>query len=398
MDASLYVHIPFCSSKCAYCDFFSLPRKNWTDFASYISAVYSEIAFYRSQFGIKKWSSVYIGGGTPSVLPPDFVKMLFENIFSNAPPKKNAEITFEANPESLTADLLLVLERVGVNRISLGLQSLSDKALSSVGRTSSAETGLNALSLLEEKWSGSVSVDFIASLPFQKKDDFLFQFDEISRFSKINHVSLYSLTIYEETPLFEKIERNEIPFDEDYSDSLWILGREKLEKLGFFQYEVSNFAKKGFESVHNSSYWLQKNYVGVGTSSSGTLYDFEKCSAFRWTNVKNVASYVDFWNQKPRDFEKIPREIEILDKKTLEFEFLMTGFRLLSGVSGTEFFARFGFSILDRKNSEGIVFSKTFEKWENRALAARISKKGDERFFLTKNGILFLNAFLEELL
>ncbi len=346
----------------------------------YAKAVSNEAAFYAEQNKINFWRTVYVGGGTPSVLSKNDVKTL-SSILRKTPPKKNAEITFEANPESVSSEFLDSILDFGANRISLGIQALDDDALSFVNRHSREKNSLDALSLLENVWCGRVCIDFIAGLPFQTENSFKNQFQKIVQFKKIDHVSLYALTVEEETPLFQKIESGKIDYSEEKSDSLWILGRNLLEKNGFFQYEISNFAKKNCESKHNSAYWEQ-------------LYDWKNRSAIRWTNTKNLPLYIDFWTNPPFDFSKIPREIEVLDEKSLEFEFFMLGLRMRKGVFEKDFFERFGYSIWERKNSNGVPFYETFDEWKKEKKCGF----ADGRIFLNRRGILFLNRFLSEIL
>lgn len=422
MDSSLYIHIPFCRQKCDYCDFFSIAEKDrkgkQNDVSDdYIRAVLNEARFYADFYKIKKWSSVYLGGGTPGILSEKQLFDLITGALKAVPNPEKCEVTVEVNPENVTEEKLKILEKAGANRISMGIQALDDKALRAVSRKSDVKTVLNALSLLEKFWNGRLSVDFIAGLPLQTYKSFENQFKILDDFKKIGHVSLYTLTVEENTPLWKKIEDGIVKFSEDKADKMWILGRNILEKKGFFQYEISNFARSGFESAHNSSYWKQKNYIGAGSGAVGTVYDFCSKTALRWTNTLSVAAYVDFWekfdekrlfdsdgfelkveNLESREILKNAlkkiRKTENLDKETLEFEFLMTGFRMAKGVSSKEFFERFEKNLEERIGAENGVFAR----WKKKRLA-RAEKRGDDTIYsLNRRGILFLNQFLEELI
>lgn len=423
MDSSLYIHIPFCRQKCDYCDFFSIAEKDrkgkQNDVSDgYIRAVLNEARFYAGFYKIKSWLSVYLGGGTPGILSGNQLFDLITGALNAVPNPEKCEVTVEVNPENVTEEKLKILEKAGANRISMGIQALDDKALRAVNRKSDVKTVLNALSLLEKFWNGRLSVDFIAGIPSQTYKSFENQFKILDEFKKIGHVSLYTLTVEENTPLWKKIEDGAVKFSQDKADKMWILGRNILEKKGFFQYEISNFARPGFESAHNSSYWKQKNYIGAGSGAVGTVYDFCSKTALRWTNTLSVAAYVDFWekfdekrffdskefgfkdfeNAESREilsnaFHKI-RKTENLDGETLEFEFLMTGFRMAKGVSSKEFFERFGKSLEERIGAENGVFAR----WKKKRLACA-EKCGDDTIYsLNRRGILFLNQFLEELI
>ena len=416
MDSSLYIHIPFCRQKCDYCDFFSIAEKDrkgkQNDVSDdYVLAVLSEARFYAELYGIESWSSVYLGGGTPGILSGGQLFSLINGALKSVRRSEKCEVTVEVNPENVTEEKIRILEKAGANRISMGIQALDDKALRAVSRKSDVKTVLNALSLLEKFWSGRLSVDFIAGLPGQTCRSFENQFKILDEFKKIDHVSLYTLTVEENTPLWKKIENGEVRFSADKADRMWISGRKILEKKGFFQYEISNFSRPGFESVHNSSYWKQKNYIGSGSGAVGTVYDFGSKTALRWTNSLSVPAYVDFWENSfsaffkaeskrtesfglfQKELQKV-RKIENLDKKTLEFEFLMTGFRMLKGVSSKEFSCRFGESLEKRLGTEDGVFAA----WKKRRLARAEKKGGDIVYSLSRRGILFLNQFLEELI
>lgn len=395
MEASLYVHVPFCRSRCAYCDFFSTVPGRGADFAPYVSAVANEAEFLARRHGIASWRTVYVGGGTPSVLPPGSVRSLFAGLFRSVRPAVGAEVTFEANPESVSAELLSALSECGVNRLSLGVQSLDDGALRAVSRLATSSDVRRALSLVSSSWRGRVSVDFIAGLPRQPWGAYRRQFAEVAEIPQVDHVSLYALTVEEGTPLERSIRSGATEHSEEMADWRWIAGRGILERLGFSQYEVSNFSRRGGESRHNCAYWRQESYVGAGAGAGGTVYSFGggEASALRWTDTRDVGGYVEFWGGG--DFSgPLPREEEPLCADTLAFEFLMLGFRTAGGVDAREFAARFGRPLSERRNSDGRTFAETFADWEGRGLASR---RGD-RLSLTRGGILLLNRFLGELL
>ena len=208
---------------------------------------------------------------------------------------------------------------------------------------------------------------------------------------KPDHISLYTLTVEDKTPLAEKIE-NGMAFDFDEADSQWLLGRNLLEENGFLQYEVSNFCIKGNESLHNQNYWHQGDYAGIGSGATGTLYDFENSKGFRWTNTTDIKKYVDFWTGGDVADEKIPREIELLDLKTLEFEYIMMGLRTAEGLNPDVYRKRF--SKLKWKGNLDFRLGKDNGAWKS---FADKNFCNIEDYALNENGILFLNALTEKL-
>lgn len=408
MIASLYVHIPFCEKKCDYCDFFSVPIARFSEsektniLRDYTDSVLNEIAFYVKKYKITEWKTIYAGGGTPSKLSPELLEKLIKGAIDSlqndySEKKICQEITVEINPSDVTSDLIFSLKKAKVNRVSLGIQSLSDKAIESVHRNCRFENIMRALEIIQNSWNGKLSVDFIAGLPNQTYKSFEAQFSVLDKYPKIDHVSLYSLCVEEKTPLYGVIQNGIIKYNSQKTDKMWISGRNILEKKGFFQYEVSNFAKVGFESQHNLAYWNLENYIGCGAGAVGTIYgNRENPQGLRLTNTFSIEKYIDFWRNKKTEIaeNEIPREIEILDSATQSFEYLMTGFRKLSGVSSADYKKRFASDIENRIG----VFGGVFSEWKKNGLACEKKCGGDVKYFLNKRGIILLNRFLESLL
>ena len=399
MIPSLYIHIPFCKNKCDYCDFFSIAQQyrkekcnDLTD--SYLSSIVKEIQIYADSYAITAWKTIYVGGGTPSLLSPAQIVYLFSEIKKIAPFSKDCEITCEMNPDDVDEEFICACKNAGVNRLSMGIQCLDDKALKAVHRGSSVALIHRALELLKNHWTGRLSVDFIAGLPGHTWKRFESQFEILKEYPNIDHVSLYTLTVEEHTPLAKKIDEGKIAVSYEKADRMWMCGRRILEKQGFLHYEVSNFAKKGYESRHNQSYWKQEDYVGVGAGATGTIYDFEKKSALRWTNTLSIPAYeMSLLSEKEQG---LPRTVEILDEETLEFEFLMMGFRMLSGVCDSDFEKRFRKSLAERIGAE--QEDGVFRRWQKNHLATAKKTKNGTVYALNRRGILLLNRFLEELL
>ena len=415
----LYVHIPFCLKKCDYCDFFSLPSATISD--DYVKALVKEASFYAKAYSIPAWKTLYVGGGTPSLLNADQMEFLIEGIKSACPQGIEGEACFELNPESVSEEKLLTLSKCGINRISLGVQSFSDKSLKAINRHASLEATLNGLEKVKSLWRGQLNLDLIAGLPLQTEEEFLLGIDKALSFNA-HHISLYSLMVEEGTPLYEKIE-NGMEWDSDEADRLWLLGRDYLEKKGFKQYEVSNFAKgRQFYSHHNLAYWQQKNYLGLGSGATSTNYNFftsEEPSALRWTNSLDIKKYTDFFlnfnlssmtkedclyllKKDESSENSIPRQKEFLSLSTLEEEFFMLGFRTCEGVNSLDYkkkYSKLGPYFGDIEKRLGVDKKDgLFTKWEKEGKIVR-KKNADETksYFLNKDGLLFLNSFLLEL-
>lgn len=430
----LYVHIPFCKSKCSYCDFFSVPLAADSPIPdSYIDALLNEAAYRKHLHGISIWSSIYLGGGTPGLLSPAQLKRLLEGLYKICPPQSDAEITLEVNcadiAEKNACGFCSYLEEVsalGVNRISAGTQSFNDRALRAVGRRSSSAQIKSALENLRQWRNGNSSADLrffpdsdsaaralssrtrvplplssrrfscdlIAGLPYLSIDDFCAGLHELIGYEP-DHISLYSLMIEAGTALEKQIAGGLLDWDEEAADEQWLSGRDILEKAGYRQYEVSNFAKAGFESVHNRAYWQMKDYIGIGCAAVGTV------GSVRYTGTRDIKAYTNFWTGLKKGISSsasegiaqslvVPESVstqEHISADEAVTEFLMMGFRLSEGISASEFKKRFGLELKD-------FIEPVFSRWQKRGLA----ETDGESFRLNKNGILFLNEFLAEIL
>lgn len=419
MRPPLYIHIPYCLKKCGYCDFFSKASERVP--TEYVKAVSNQVERLSRDFCVEEWKSVYIGGGTPSLLGTEDLRFLCKAIKAAAPLASGCEWTVEMNPGSISPELLEAAREGGINRLSLGIQCKSQRVLDAIERRATVAQIEEAASLAKNIWAASWSADLIAGLPFQTKEDLERDIDFIER-NGANHISLYSLTLEEGTPLATKIERGEIAYDEEAAEELWLYGRDLLEARGFLQYEVSNFAKPGFESRHNGSYWAQESYLGAGAGATGTIY--AKPNGFRYTNVLDAAAYIKFWTARsgeqsqaqnaapqkaPQDLNaplSFPCQLETLDMDTQEFEYIMTNLRTKRGACASEYQARYGKDLaarlgLDQKASQAQNAGEPKGFTDQNAAAARwiekIQRDGEVFYAMTREGLLFLNKFLEEL-
>ncbi len=394
-NTALYIHIPFCISKCKYCDFFSQTKISKSLLDSYISARCNEIEFRTKFYDIKNLKTIYIGGGTPSLLSVNNIENLFNYLKGLYPFSSEMEITIEANPDDVDEELLQTYKSNGINRLSCGIQSMNDKALQFACRRASVLENRRLLDLIRSKWNGNFSLDLICGLPCENEKSFMAGLEEIISYEP-DHISMYSLTIEEGTPFGKLFNSGKLKYDYDFSDSLWLQGRSFLEKSGYFQYEVSNFAKKGKESKHNLYYWNHKDYIGCGSGASGTVY-YDDGSGFRWTNSKNLEEYINYWtsfnfndcNNKIK--LGIPQISETISCEDSIFEFFMMGLRKISGVKKSEFEYCFHQNIPSK-------ILNNFEKWEKQGLCKILNESDDVVYTLGCNGLVFLNRFLEEIL
>ncbi len=415
MEIALYIHLPFCAKRCDYCDFFSTaPFTSVRD--SYVSALINQAFYYKKKYNITGWKTIYIGGGTPSLLSSSQIKILINSLVSmNDKNFSTKEITMEVNPESLTEERIITLQNSFVSRLSVGIQSLNQKALDCVSRLCTGEQALRGLDLIKRFWKKDFSTDSIAGLPFQTEKEFLLSMEKILEY-KPDHFSLYTLTLEEETPLYKKV-CNGLHFDPDEADIQWLKGKKLLKENGYEQYEVSNFSKKGKECLHNLSYWQQQPYIGLGSGAVGTLYfasagEEENITGFRWTNTKNILLYENFWNKYTKIYiEKNEDSIHEIDSKIsqviesenlsnsdLELEYLMMGFRSLKGVCAEVYEKRF--SSLKWKGNISKRLGEENGVWNDFSKNKLVYKylENEKTFYaLNEEGLLFLNKFLLDL-
>jgi len=403
----LYVHIPFCLSKCDYCDFFSVPCGSAAHAVGdeYISAVIAEAQYKARLYGIDRWQTIYIGGGTPSLLEPEQLPMLVDALKKCVPDNTVDEITVEMNPETLTKEKLASANQAGVTRLSLGVQSLSDDCLSEVHRHCSARQARTALDDARTYFKGDLNVDVIAGLqseahtPCDNKRFFIDTINSLCAY-KPEHFSLYTLTLEEGTPLYKRLSGGN-KWDCGDADDLWLLGRKMLESSGMEQYEVSNFALRGHESVHNKAYWKQLDYIGCGAGACGTLYSFDGTPGKRATNTTDISSYVSFWNSSASDLKKLPAQMENLSIETEEFEFLMMGLRTKDGVDAGVYRTRFhdvapwNGDLSARFKGAGREIEDFFDKGY---ITVYKNRHQENIYTLSPDGILFLNTVLRAFL
>lgn len=319
-NLAIYVHIPFCKQKCKYCDFNSFFTEDNSLIESYINAVCKQLVFYSEVSKNFCVSSVYFGGGTPSFIAEKYIMQILNVIKDKYNVKNEVEITIEANPGTVNLVRLKNYRDFGINRLSFGVQTLNDRLLKDIGRVHSAGEAINGFYLAREAGFDNISLDIMFGLPSQGIKDVENTVDE---FIKLNpeHISAYSLKI-EENTVFGKLYREKkltLPDEATERDMYYII-KEKLFNAGYIQYEISNFAKCGYESKHNTSYWLRQDYLGMGISSASCFNEV------RFTGTADFKSYIE------NPIENFS-EYEVLTDDVIASERIILGLRLTKGVT-----------------------------------------------------------------
>ena len=350
MSSGVYLHIPFCKSRCSYCDFATDVYRDANSVGRYVNALVAEIsANAPPEGGTQNIDTIYFGGGTPSLLTPRQVERILSAVKDRFSVDANCEITMEMNPATVTPESLREYGRLGVNRASFGVQTFNDRALKLLSRGHNANDARETFRMLREAGFENISFDLIAGLPGQTLDDWNRNLDEAIRMSP-EHLSLYLLEIHEGTPLAEQVRSGRQPRpDEDLAARMYEMMCERLTTAGYKQYEISNFARAGFESRHNSKYWRLEPVYGFGVSAHS--FDGEQ----RYSNVRDTEKYVARI-ENSRTAEVSRESIETAS----EFAFL--GLRLEEGIDLNEYGKRFGVDLqaayrsdLDRLLDAGLI-------------------------------------------
>ena len=333
--AGIYIHVPFCQSRCAYCDFYSTTLLAHRE--AYVNTVCRELRHRLPELKGEPIKTIYFGGGTPSTLCIEELKKILENLDSLEGPDTSSleEITLEANPDDLTKEYVKGLRTLPINRVSLGIQSFHDRTLRLVGRRHTAQEAIDAVRRLQQAGLTNISIDLIYGLPGESIEDWTYSLDQAIAIG-VKHISAYHLTYEEGTRLWRMQEQGLVaPIDEEQSIQSFELLREKLLAAGYEHYEISNFALPGYHSRHNSSYWKGINYIGVGPGAHS--YDGRNR---RW-NLSNLTNYI----ATPQD-EDVPHEVEHLTTDERYDERIITELRTAQGIDLTKLQADFGDSYL----------------------------------------------------
>ena len=381
----LYVHIPFCVQKCQYCDFLS-GNYDVKLRERYTYALISEIESYRERFKDEKVTSIYVGGGTPTFLEVVFMQRIFEAIFQNFNVAEDAEISMECNPGTGSLEAFKIYRHMGVNRLSIGLQSANEDELELLGRIHTFDKFETTFREARLAGFDNISVDIMTGLPFQTWNKLSNTIKKVT-YLKPEHISCYSLIIEEGTFFYDKykedVERREkdleteaLP-DLDTEYDLYKRAQQLLEEKGYHQYEISNYALDGKECRHNIGYWKRTPYLGVGLGAASLIDEV------RYTNVRDISTYIE----KCETDESVRVEEIELSKRDAMSEYMYLGLRMNYGIVRQEFFDTFQITV-------EAVFGKVIKK--NEALG--LLKAAEGRIFLTDKGMDVANQVMAEFL
>lgn len=374
---SLYIHIPFCRSKCNYCDFLSVPVQNQA-VEAYLDAVIRELKYYSNMLQEKhRIYSIFIGGGTPSILKEEQIGKLFQCIHKYFFLDEEAEITIECNPGTITKDKLERYIACGINRISVGLQSIYDEQLSLLGRIHTYSTFKESYELIKQVGIQNYNIDLMFGLPNQHFQDWEKTLQEIIKLEPC-HISCYGLKIEEGTVFHKWVSNNKIqlPSDEEERE-LYHLACELLPQNQYDQYEISNFSKNSFASKHNLVYWKRQEYIGIG---AGAHSYFKR---ERYHNADTISSYMHNVHNK----KWMRYGIEEIDQKASMEEFMFLGLRLTSGVNRDDFEEEFG-----------CTMNSIYGEEISRLMTLGLIEGTDKTISLTVKGIDLSNYVFEKFL
>jgi len=360
----IYIHIPFCVKKCGYCDFYSV---KWDEESEnkYIHSAINEIKSYNELSSKYVVDSIYIGGGTPSIINPKNLEKIISTIRCLFTVEENSEISMEANPNSLWENIKTYGE-IGINRLSIGIQSLNDNILKRIGRIHNSKEALQAIDRAISFGFENINADVMFNIPGQTVDDIN---DTISKLvtKQIRHISFYSLKLEEGTPMYllKKNKKIVMP-EEDLEREMYYAGRNIMEKHGLMQYEISNFSVKGYECRHNLKYWKQEEYIGIGPSAHSFLGNV------RFSNPSDLTEYIT--SGENGVFER--NTLEEMDENDIKFEYIMLRLRLTEGLKFADF-----------KNKFSIDFKEAYKEQIKHLTENNLIESDDDAIRLTKRGM-----------
>ncbi len=372
--AGAYIHIPFCKSKCFYCDFYSITNWNRELINHFLNAILKEIEL-KAQFPITKLKTIYFGGGTPSLLEPKHIQTIIDKLKTTFATDKDLEITLEINPDDVTDDYVLKLKnQTEVNRISLGIQSFLNNHLKFLGRRHDANQSISAINLFMHYGFSNISIDLIYGLPIMTLDDLKFNVDKFLEFN-LPHLSAYHLTIEEGTVFGKLYKSGKLkPIDEEKSIQQYSFLIDALEKHGYLHYEISNFAKPQFISKHNFSYWTGESYIGLGPAAHS--YDQKN----RFWNIANVKVYIE-----KIENNVLPQHSEQLSDKDKFNEYILTRLRTYLGID------------VNYLNKTFPEFFKQIKPTINQYIESKHLKFSQNNIILTRKGKFIADSIIADL-
>ena len=376
-ELELYLHIPFCVSKCKYCDFLSAPSGE-EQRQIYVERLCRRIRYWSDVIHNYGYEivSIFVGGGTPSILTEAQITQVFEAVYESFPIREDAEITLEMNPGTDVKDKLPVYRKLGINRLSMGLQSADNKELKCLGRIHTYEDFRQVYQWAREAGFTNVNVDLMSAIPGQTLESYV---DTLRKVADLEpeHISAYSLIIEEGTPFCERYgegrHAEELP-DEDTERQMYVRTREILEDYGYHRYEISNYAKDGYECRHNLGYWDRKEYLGLGAGASSLM------DHIRWKEPEHIGPSTGLVLEEREDFTRLSRKDEME-------EFMFLGLRKIKGVSEQDFYKSFKVS-MDEEYKDNI---------EN-LIKEGLLVREEDRIRLTDRGIDLSNYALSQFL
>ena len=376
----IYIHVPFCKSKCAYCDFNSSVCQSAERMTAYVDALVAHMESYRAAAQNYEPNTVFIGGGTPTALPPEELFRIVKAVKHNFKLTKNAEFTIEANPATVSYDTLAKLRRMGVNRLSMGLQSAHENELQALSRVHTRKDFAHSFKMARDAKFDNINVDLMFGIPYQTTETLLHTIRYLTRVQP-EHISLYDLKIEPGTPFYKNY--SEIaPYlpDDDTEADMYISAIEMLRNAGYYQYEISNFARPGHMCAHNLKYWNCDEYLGFGVSA----HSYFNGSRFSFTaDVDRYMQGVTVKDSRVR----ITDECDILEERERMGEYIMLRLRLTAGLDVREFFRRFGMSF------ETLYAGKCQKFIQNGFMTVK-----NGVYALTPSGMFISNYILSDLL
>lgn len=400
-ELELYIHIPFCVKKCDYCDFLSAPADEKSQ-SAYVEGLKKEIAFYGKKYEEATLSTIFIGGGTPSWLQEDYIASIMETVRSNFSIAKDAEITIECNPGTLTRSKLEGYRKNGINRLSIGLQSADNEELKILGRIHTFEQFLRNYELARECGFDNINIDLMNALPRQTVEK---AYQTLTKVIRLNpeHISSYSLIIEKGTPFYDKYKFDvvkqqagllpeELP-SEDRVYQISKMTQDVLAEHGFIRYEISNFAKKDKACKHNIGYWQRKDYLGVGLGAASLLEEV------RYSNITDLKQYIESSHQieekevadtksgKMLNCTNLHEEANAINRNAQMEEFMFLGLRMINGIEKNSFYQAFGYTI-------DFVYKDVIQELKKNELIEETPTK----LYLTDKGLDLSNYVLSKFL
>ena len=379
---AIYIHIPFCVRKCLYCDFLSAPASDETR-EQYVQALCREIREERKSYVNYKIETIFLGGGTPSLLSGEQLDRILGTVFDAYQVADDCEISMEVNPGTVTKEKLKAYKRAGVNRLSIGMQSAVEEELQSLGRIHSSEDAFDTYDLAVKTGFNNINIDLMSAIPGQTIESWK---ESLKRILDLEpapaHVSAYSLIIEEGTPFFEKTPT--LP-DEDTEREMYKITNDILSEAGYLRYEISNYAKPGFACRHNCTYWERGSYAGFGIGAASLV------EQVRFSNTRNLKDYLEKYLKNATVAIKENRQELSVEEQMEEFMFL--GLRMMRGVSAGKFSDLFGKTIEQ-------VYPGIVEKYCRQGLLQKIPEQGsgEVRIALTERGIDVSNVIMADFL